>query len=274
MWVVWAPDGTRQRRAAARLRRGAGQRPPATCGSRSRSGTSSKFATPGVGNGRVYVGTRDGHVLGLRRAGRRPRSRRRDDVPDDDGRRRRRPANVKLTVSGTVHVDVGQPRRRRLFSRAAAGRGVPGRLRRRADDRPCRWTSRRPRRASVGGTLTVVTDKGTFSFSPDRRPARRTTAAADGRRRRSCRSAARSSASELRGHDHARQRRRAAADDQRRRRCPSAPFSVDDPPAPRARRSRRATRINVTVHYAPTAVGDFDDELDAARPTAATRRSG
>ena len=37
----------------------------ACCASARRSGRRAKFALPGVGDGRVYVGTRDGHVLGF-----------------------------------------------------------------------------------------------------------------------------------------------------------------------------------------------------------------
>lgn len=63
MWVVWAPDGSG---SGAQLR--AYDAVPVNNALRMRRsfpiGTSTKFSTPGVGNGRVYVGTRDGYVYG------------------------------------------------------------------------------------------------------------------------------------------------------------------------------------------------------------------
>ena len=64
VWIVWAPNGSG---AGAELR----AYDPVPVGGApvlrwsAPVGTSSKFAIPGVGGGRVYVGTRDGHVLGF-----------------------------------------------------------------------------------------------------------------------------------------------------------------------------------------------------------------
>jgi hypothetical protein len=62
VWVIWAPNGTGE---GAQLR---AYDPIPVDGQpvlrwSAPIGTSAKFATPGVGAGRLYVGTRDGHVL-------------------------------------------------------------------------------------------------------------------------------------------------------------------------------------------------------------------
>ena len=64
VWVVWMPNGSG---AGAQLR---AYDPMPVSGQpvlrwSAPVGTASKFATPGVGAGRLYVGTRDGHVLGF-----------------------------------------------------------------------------------------------------------------------------------------------------------------------------------------------------------------
>jgi hypothetical protein len=64
VWTVWAPNGGGE---GAQLR----AYDPIPVGGHpvlrwsAPVGTSAKFATPGVGEGRLYVGTRDGHVLGF-----------------------------------------------------------------------------------------------------------------------------------------------------------------------------------------------------------------
>ena len=62
VWIVWAPNGTGE---GAQLR---AYDPVPVDGEpvlrwSAPIGTSAKFAIPGVGAGRLYVGTRDGHVL-------------------------------------------------------------------------------------------------------------------------------------------------------------------------------------------------------------------
>lgn len=64
VWIVWAPNGTGE---GAQLR---AYDPIPEHGQpilrwSAPIGISAKFATPGVGEGRLYVGTRDGHVLGF-----------------------------------------------------------------------------------------------------------------------------------------------------------------------------------------------------------------
>ncbi len=66
VWLVWSPNGTG---VGAQLRAYAPTPNPQTHEPEllwsAPVGTSSKFATPGVGAGRLYVGARDGHVLGF-----------------------------------------------------------------------------------------------------------------------------------------------------------------------------------------------------------------
>jgi Abnormal spindle-like microcephaly-assoc'd, ASPM-SPD-2-Hydin/PQQ-like domain len=66
VWVVWSPNGTG---VGAQLRAYAPTPNPDTHEPEllwsAPVGTSAKFTTPGVGAGRLYVGTRDGHVLGF-----------------------------------------------------------------------------------------------------------------------------------------------------------------------------------------------------------------
>ncbi len=62
VWIVWAPNGSGE---GAQLR---AYKPVPVDGEpvmvwSAPIGTSAKFATPGVGGGRLYVGTRDGHVI-------------------------------------------------------------------------------------------------------------------------------------------------------------------------------------------------------------------
>ena len=65
VWVVWSPDGAGQ---------GAQLRAPTPCRERRHAGgavqranlgAASKFNPPGMGQGRVYVGTREGKVYGF-----------------------------------------------------------------------------------------------------------------------------------------------------------------------------------------------------------------
>ena len=106
MWIVWAPNGTGE---GAELR---AYDPIPVNGEpvlrwSAPIGTSAKFALPGVGAGRLYVGTRDGHVLGVRLA-RHTRARRLDDrVPDDD---RRRLLRRTLTLTATEALTLSTPR--------------------------------------------------------------------------------------------------------------------------------------------------------------------
>ena len=64
VWTIWSPSGTG---AGAQLRAYDAVPVHGTLHLRFSApiGTASKFALPGVGDGRVYVGTRDGHVLGF-----------------------------------------------------------------------------------------------------------------------------------------------------------------------------------------------------------------
>jgi iron transport multicopper oxidase len=64
VWIVWSPDGTG---VGGELRAYDTRPVGGTLPIRLQLpiGTASKFNPPGVGDGRIYVGTRDGHVLGF-----------------------------------------------------------------------------------------------------------------------------------------------------------------------------------------------------------------
>jgi iron transport multicopper oxidase len=64
VWIVWSPDGTG---VGGELRAYDTRPVNGTLPLRLQLpiGTASKFNPPGVGDGRIYVGTRDGHVLGF-----------------------------------------------------------------------------------------------------------------------------------------------------------------------------------------------------------------
>src|SRR5262249_14501438 len=64
VWIVWSPDGSgngAQLRAYDAVPVGG----TLTLRFSAAVGTAAKFTPPGVANGRVYVGPRDGHVLGF-----------------------------------------------------------------------------------------------------------------------------------------------------------------------------------------------------------------
>ena len=62
VWIVWAPNGTGEG-AQLRAYNPTPEHSEPILRWSAPIGTSAKFATPGVGEGRLYVGTRDGHVL-------------------------------------------------------------------------------------------------------------------------------------------------------------------------------------------------------------------
>ncbi len=64
VWVVWAPNGSGEgAQLRAYLPKPVNEEPVLVWSEP--IGTSAKFAIPGVGLGRLYLGTRDGHVLGF-----------------------------------------------------------------------------------------------------------------------------------------------------------------------------------------------------------------
>jgi hypothetical protein len=160
LWIIWTPGGSG---AGAQLR--AYDAVPVNGHLRLRQswpiGTSAKFTMPGVGDGRIYVGTRDGKVMGFGAP-----------VQADV----QAPAttfavttvgqtshtSVKLTVATGVTITAisASPS---VFAAQAGGLGLPkafaagGTL-----TVPVDFTPASP--GIAGGTLTVTTNKGVFSF--------------------------------------------------------------------------------------------------------------
>lgn len=161
MWTVWAPNGSGTggqlraydavpRNGRLNLRRSFPL------------GQSTKFAMPGIGSGRVYVGTRNGHVLAF-------------GAPVEANVQgtgaifplttagETSTVDVKLKISGTVKVDAISASPSQFVARTA---GLD------LDDPftdgeeitiPVDFTPTDP--GSAAGALKVVTDKGDFSFS-------------------------------------------------------------------------------------------------------------
>lgn len=253
MWMTWTADGTGR---GAQLR--AYDAVPVNGHLHLRKsfpiGQASKFAMPGVGSGRMYVGTRDGHVLAFGApvvaAVQAPAT---SFATTTVGQRST--ANVQLTFSEDVHVRsiAASPD---VFA-ARPGTGVVGGTFTHGQTAtvPVDFT---PSAAGVvGGTLTVVTDTNTYTFSLTG-----TGQAMDPLLTAS--SPVVSFGGAIVGADLAstitlsnaggRPLVISGID------LPGAPFSVDDPPAVGTSIAPNDA-INVTVHYRPTAVGDFADEL-------------
>jgi iron transport multicopper oxidase len=162
MWIVWAPDGSGN---GAQLR--AYDAVPINGHLRLRKsfpiGQSAKFATPGVGSGRMYAGTRDGKVYAYGspiQAEVQAPSTTFDTTTVGDTTT----TNVPLRIAGNVHVTSVTASPAGTFTARPASADVPG-------DHvdgdtlsvPVDFTPTDP--GTVGGMLTVVTDEGTFTFS-------------------------------------------------------------------------------------------------------------
>ncbi|HEV7496231.1 choice-of-anchor D domain-containing protein [Baekduia sp.] len=253
LWIVWSPDGGG---AGAQLR--AYDAVPRNGHLNLRHswpiGQATKFAMPGVGDGRIYVGTRDGHIQAY-------------GAPVEaqvSGPSTTFPlttvgttstVNVKLTISGTVKVNsivassspfvVGTP------TPAVPATLVNGDT----ITIPVDFTPTAP--GSAGGMLTVDTDKGPFSFS----------LTATGQAQAAVLTASPpivsfggavvgdSQASVVTFGNGGGQPLTVTAIT-----LPGAPFSVDDTLAA-GTVIGPGEAINVTVHYQPTVVGEFSDDL-------------
>ena len=104
LWVVWAPNGGGPRAASCAPMTRCPRTAASTCAASFPIGQSSKFAMPGVGEGRLYVGARNGHVLAFGAPVQANVQVDRRDVPADD-RRRDEHGQRRLTISGTVKVN-------------------------------------------------------------------------------------------------------------------------------------------------------------------------
>ena len=254
MWTVWSPDGGG---IGAQLR--AYDAVPVNGHLRLRKsfpiGQASKFAMPGVGAGRMYVGTRDGHVLAYGAP----------VVASVQAPATTFPttrvgatstANVRLTFSGTVHVRSISATPSVFAARPAAG--VVGRTFTDGQSTTVPVDFTPTDAAVVGGALTVVTDTDTYSFSltatgqaPDPLLTTSLQVVSFG-------------GGVVGQTDRASTITIGNAGGQplviNAITLPGAPFRVDDPPVVGTTIAPNDA-INVTVHYRPTAPGDFGDEL-------------
>jgi len=253
LWTIWAPDGSG---AGAQLR--AYDAVPKNGRLNLRRsfpvGQSSKFSTPGVGSGRVYVGARDGHVLAFGAPVKAEVQAPATTFPTTTVGTTST-ATVALRISGTVKV-TGIGASPSTFVARTAGTGVPGTF---TDGATIPvgidFTPTTP--GPVGGTLTVSTDKGTFTFS--------LTAAAQAQVATLTASPAIVSfggavvgdaqASVISFGNSGGQPLTVTGVQ-----APAAPFTVDDLPAAGATIGPGEV-VNVTVHYRPQSVGDFIDDV-------------
>jgi iron transport multicopper oxidase len=252
LWTVWAPNGSG---SGAQLR--AYDAVPINNHLRLRRswpvGQSAKFATPGVGSGRVYVGTRDGHVYAYGAPVKAEVQAPATTFPTTTVGATST-ADVKLSITGNVHL-TSVSATPSVFTANGSGH-VPGDY---TDGQsttiPVDFAPTAP--GVVGGTLTVVSDKGTFTFSltgTGQGTAPQLTVsppvvsfggAVVGRQRAGTITLGNAGGQPLTITAIT---------------LPAAPFSVDDAPAVGAVIAA-GDAMNLAVRYAPTAVGEFNDNL-------------
>jgi iron transport multicopper oxidase len=218
-------------------------------------GQSSKFTMPGVGDGRIYVGTRDGHVLGFGAPVAAPVRGQATTFPATTvGATRTK--DVVLTIAGGVHMSSVTASPAGTFAVSGSVPGVPGDL---ADGQtltiPVAFSPSSP--GVIGGTLTATTDKGTFTFSLTG------TAQADGPLLSAWPPLV-SFGGVVVGKDHAGAVSLGNAGSAPLTitgiTLPGAPFHVTDAPAVGDVIDPQGS-VTVGVSYAPTAVGDDHDDL-------------
>ncbi|HWI70849.1 MAG TPA: choice-of-anchor D domain-containing protein, partial [Baekduia sp.] len=165
LWTIWSPDGSG---FGAQLR--AYDAVPINGHVHLRRswpiGRAAKFTMPGVGAGRVYVATRDGHLLGFGA----PVAAEVQAPATTFGLTtvgQTSTASVQLRIAGTVTINsivAGDGTSSSSFSARTAGLGIPGTF---ADGNtvavPVDFAPTAP--GVDGATLTVDTDKGAFTFS-------------------------------------------------------------------------------------------------------------
>ncbi|HWH93856.1 MAG TPA: choice-of-anchor D domain-containing protein [Baekduia sp.] len=253
LWIVWAPSGSG---IGAQLR--AYDAIPINGHLRLRRsfpiGQSAKFAMPGIGSGRVYVGTRDGHVYGYGAPVKAEVQAPATTFPVTTVGTTST-ASVKLSIAGNVQITsvTASPA---TFVARTAGTGVPGDY---VDGQsvtvPVDFTPSQP--GVAGGTLTVATDKGPFTFS----------LAGTGQAEAAMLTASPpvvSFGGVVVGDQLAGTVTLGNGGGQpltiTRVELPAAPFSVDAAPVA-GDVIAAGDAINLGVHFAPSAVGDFNDDL-------------
>jgi hypothetical protein len=256
LWTVWSPDGSGY---GAQLR--AYDAVPVNGHVHLRRswpvGQAAKFTMPGVGAGRIFVGTRDGNVLAYGAPIAAEVQAPATTFPlTTTGQTST--VNIRLAISGTVDITsitAGDGSASPPFT-AHPGSDIPGTF---TDGDtvtvPVDFSPTDP--GVAGGTLIVNTDKGTFSFSL-------TGTGQSAQPLLTASPAVVSFGGGLVGDTRAgtitignggAQALTVTAVD-----LPGTPFSVTN--APHAGQVIAAgASINVTVRYTPTAVGDFSDEL-------------
>ena len=254
LWIVWAADSSGTN---AQLR--AYDPVPVNGHLRLRRswpiGQSSKFSMPGIGNGRLYVGTRDGHVVAFGAPVKAEVQAASTTFPTTT-LGATSTANVKLTFAGNVHVNAVSAKAAGTFT-ARPGAGVVG-----GDFHdgqtvtvPVDFTPKAP--GIAGGTLDVATDQGAFSF----------TLTGTGQASEPLLTAAPpvvSFGGAVVGQQRAGTVTLGNAGGQSLKitgvELPDAPFNVPKPPKV-GDVIAGGEALNVSVAYAPTAVGDFNDDL-------------
>ncbi len=165
VWMIWMPSGAG---TGAQLR----AYDPVPVNGRpvlrwsAPIGTATKFETPGVGAGRLYVGTRDGHVLGFGSPVTPPLTGSTPLLPDDDARQHER---QDADADGDRIADALKPRLKfeRSSRSARPRRPCPQRLRP-GQTISLPVTFKPTQTGIVGGTLTATTSTGktvTFALS-------------------------------------------------------------------------------------------------------------
>jgi iron transport multicopper oxidase len=257
LWIIWAPNGSGE---GAQLR--AYDAVPVNGRLRLRRsfpiGTSSKFTMPGIGSGRVYVGTRDGHVRAygapVQAAVQAPATTFATTTVGDTTT-----ANVTLTISGAVHVTsvAATPS---VFAARTTGLGIPGdyvdgqTITVPVDFKPTGTPG------VVGGQLTVTTDKGAFAFSltgTGQGTAPQLTVSPPVVSFGGAVVGDQATGIITLGNAGGQPLTISAVD------LPDAPFSVGGAPAA-GDTIAPGDAINLSVSFAPTAVGDFNQALDVS----------
>jgi len=159
VWIIWTPNGTG---VGAQLR----AYDPVPVGGKpvlrwsAAIGTSAKFATPGVGGGRIYVGTRDSKVLGF---GAPVTAALTGPVTDFPTIGKNSEKTLTLTATGTVTV-TKLTSSSSQFTVGTASPALPAKLTAgQTIQIPLTFTPTQT--GPIGGTLTAETSQGPASFA-------------------------------------------------------------------------------------------------------------
>lgn len=216
-------------------------------------GVGTKFAMPGIGSGRVYVGTREGRVLAFGSPVQAAVTAAPATFPDTTVGET---STETVTLAAAAPVTITGVSGSGVFAAVTDGLGLPRTLA--AGDTLDVPATFAPVAAGVtGGTLTVTTDQGPFAFTL-------TGAGQLSDAQLTIAPGVVSFGGAIVGENHAGTVTISNTGGQPMTiegvDLPSAPFSVDDPPDAGDVIAPNTSR-NVTVRYRPTAVGDFSADL-------------